>query len=77
MWLVRSDISFPMDIKGLADAYPMVAEQADIDRVGVIDNRRLDDIRNGIILCDEPDICHLMSSAGHYRLRCCGFAAVI
>ena len=57
-----SDDTLPYDTKELANAYPLVADQAEIDRVGVIDDQRLDDILNGIVTCDEADICHLMSA---------------
>ncbi|WAJ22337.1 hypothetical protein [Lacrimispora xylanolytica] len=68
LMLVHSDESFPVDIKGLADAYPMVEEQAEIDRVGEINDQRIDDIKNGIIFCDESDICHLMSALSGLKL---------
>jgi hypothetical protein len=57
-----SDDTLPYDTKELVNAYPLVADQAEIDRVGVIDDQRLDDILNGIVTCDEADICHLMSA---------------
>lgn len=58
----NSDDALPFNTKELANVYPLVADQAEIDRVGVIDDQRLDDILNGIVTCDDEDICHLMSA---------------
>lgn len=57
----------PYDTAGLADRYPTAEEQADIDRVGGVEDEVLDGIIREQIAYNEDEILYLMKAMGALR----------